>query len=154
MNREMSDLLQRFGITWPLPESIKKQENPAVLVPEDCVVSRLDYENRHVGVKDFPDKAGFEHFINHVNFPFDQTKESLLACLDYAASLRESLMPLTEGRRFRVVFSISQDDLKSTFTSTVSFYTIRPNEVLLADDLEEYKLEAVLVFDVPETART
>ena len=151
MNHQMSALLERFGLNWPLPDEITKEDLPSLVLAEDCVLLKRDFEgNRHVKVTDFPDKTGFEHFVNHVHFPFTQTKESLLSSLGYAESLRKSLLPLAEDRRLRVVLSISQDDRSPKFACTVSFYTIRRGEILITDDLEEYKSEAILVFDVPE----
>jgi hypothetical protein len=149
MNHQMSALLQRFGLKWPLTGAITKEDSPSLVVTEGCVLLKRE-GNRHVKITDFPDKTGFEHSINHVHFPFTQTKKSLLSSLRYAASLRESLLPLTEGRQFRVFLSVSQDDCSPKFTCTVSFYTIRRGEILITDDLEEYKSEAILVFDVPE----
>jgi hypothetical protein len=151
INRQMSALLQRFGLKWPLTGAITKEVSPSLVLAEGCVLLKRDYEgNRHVKITDFPDKTGFEHFINHVHFPFTQTKESLLSSLGYAESLRKSLLPLAEDRRLRVFLSISQDDRSPKFTCTVSFYTIRQGEILITDDLEEYESEAILVFDVPE----
>jgi hypothetical protein len=122
-----------------------------LVLAEDCVLLKRDYEgNQHVKITDFPDKTGFECFLNHVHFPLTKTKDSLLSRLRYADSLREALMPLAQGRRFRVILSISEDDRSPTFTCTVRFHRIRQGEDWISEDLEAYKLEAILVFDVPE----
>jgi hypothetical protein len=52
-------------------------------------------------------------------------------------------MPLTQDRQFRVIVALPEDD-----DCTVRFHQIRPGENWSAEDLEGYKSEAILVFDV------
>ena len=150
MNSRMSDLMQRLGVQWPLGADTTAAKIPKLELAEDSVLLKNDYErNRHVKVADLSDRTAFECFINHVHLPFTGTTESLLSCLRYAASLQEALMPLTQGRRFRVIVGISDDDRNARLGCTVRFHQIRPSEGWIAEDLEGYKSEAILVFDVP-----
>jgi hypothetical protein len=145
MNRRMSALLQNAGVFWPIMVP-SLAEVPAMDIVDDCVLLRSQWEtNRHLKVKDFHDKTGFECFINHVQPTFTGTSESLISCLEYATMVRQTLMPMMEVRRFRVIVSLSEDDSDCT----IRFHQIRSGETFMAQDLEGYKCEAIMVFDIP-----
>jgi hypothetical protein len=55
-------------------------------------------------------------------------------------------MPLTQDRQFRVIVSLSEDD-----DCTVRFHQVRTGEISIAENLEGFKSEAILVFDVPSS---
>jgi hypothetical protein len=150
MNGRMSALLQKVGLRWPLARSIPAQL-PSFEIFDDCVLFKSQWEpnKQHVKITDFPDKTGFECFINHVHLPFEGTNESLISCLAYVATLQEALIPLTQDRQFRVIVSLSEDDAFPTSACTVCFHQIRSGEASMSENLEGYKSEAVLVFDVP-----
>ena len=146
MNGKMSALLQRAGLRWPVAAHVVPVQLPTLEMFEDCVLLKSEWErNRHVKITNLPDKTGFECFINHIHLPFAGTNESLISCLDYAATLQEALMPVTQDRQFRVIVSLSEDDR----ACSVRFLQIRPGENSMSEDLEGYKSEAILVFDVP-----
>jgi hypothetical protein len=146
----MSALLQEAGLRWPLVRAVPSQL-PTLEIFEDCVLLKEQWapNRHHVKIADFPDRTGFECFINHVHFPFDGTNETITPCLGYAAALQEALMSLTEDRQFRVIVSLSEDDAFPKYAGTVRFHQIRLGENWVDDDLEGYKSEATLVFDVP-----
>lgn len=149
MNSKMSALLQRAGLRWPVVIHAAPGQLPTLEIFEDCVLLKNQWElNKHVQITDRFDKTDFECFINHVHLAFDGTNETLLPCLEYAATLQEVLMPLTRDRQFRVIVSLSQDDAFPKSACTVRFHQIRPDENSMAEDLEGYKSEAILVFDV------
>jgi hypothetical protein len=144
MNHKMSALLQRAGLRWPVVAHAIPGQLPALEIFTDCVLLKNEWEpNKHVKITDCFDKTGFECFINHVHLPFAGTNESLISCLEYAATLQEALMPLTQDRQFRVIVSLPEDD-----DCTVRFHQIRPGEETMSEDIEGYKSEAILVFDV------
>jgi len=149
----MSALLQRAGLRWPLVARANVGQPPTLKIFEDCVLLKNQWEpnKQHVKIKDLPDKTGFECFINDVHLPFDGTNESLISCLEYAATLQEALMRLTQDRQFRVIVSLSEDDEFPKSACTVRFHQIRTGENSMSDDLEGYKSEAILVFDVPSS---
>lgn len=152
MNSEMSGLMERLTVHWPLRTDAVAVNIAELELFQDCVLLRNDIErNRHIKVSDLPDKTGFECFINHIHIPFQGTKESLVSCLAHAVSIEKALIPLAENRRFRVIVGISEDDSSSDRTCTIRFHQIRSGEDWVADDLEGYKSEAVLVFDVPDS---
>ena len=149
MNDKMADLLQRAGLQ-PLVVHAIPGQLPALEIFEDSVLLKGQWDpNKHVKPADCFDKTGFECFINHVHLPFDGTNETLAPCLEYAATLQEALTPHTQERQFRVIVSLSEDEAFPESACTVRFHQIRPGEHSIAEDLERYKSEAILVFDVP-----
>ena len=152
MNGKMSALLQRAGLQWPVVVHAIPGQLSTLEIFEDCVLLKNEWEpNKHVKITDSFDKTDFECFINHVHLPFDGTNETLIPCLEYAATLQEALMPLTKDRQFRVIVSLSENDEFPKFACTVRFHQIRPGENSMSEDLEGYKSEAILVFDVPSS---
>lgn len=139
MNTRMSQLLTRLNVsltagTFP---SIAKAEFTIV---DDCVLLKNDGERaNNVAAADFPDRTGFECFVNHVHRPYDETRESLQSCIQYATGLRTQLSEIQNGRQFAVIVSVSDDDC------VVRFHQLRHGEHWLAEDLETYSQEGVLV---------
>lgn len=101
MNSKMSALLNRTGLRWPVSASV--EDFPELEAAHGCVLLKSQWQpnKQHVKIEDFPDKTGFECFINHVHFPFAGTKESLMSLLAYGAALTRSL---TGGPSLRVCF--------------------------------------------------
>jgi hypothetical protein len=151
MNRKMSALLEKANLRWPVESLVVPDKLEILEIFEDCVLLKKNWEpnKNHVKIADYPDKTGFECFINHDHLPFTGTNESLISCLEYAAVLQRALMPLTQDRRFRVMVSLSENDEFPKSACTVRFHQIRPGEDSMSDDLEGYESEAILVFDVP-----
>ena len=142
LNNRMSSLVQTLGVAWPPTEEATISKPLELEFVEDCVLLKGQYErNKHVTMESCFDKSGYESFINHVHLPFLETKESLIDCLSYATALQRALLPLAGSRRFRVMVAISDD-------CTVRFHEIRPGESPASDNIESYKSEAILVFDV------
>jgi hypothetical protein len=68
VNQKMASLLKREGITWPLPTEMIKASCPELEIVLDCVLLKNEYKkNTHVKIESFPDKTGFECFMNHVH---------------------------------------------------------------------------------------
>jgi hypothetical protein len=148
MNDKMVALLQRAALRWPVVPHAMPGQLPTVEIFQDCVLLKDQWDpNKHVKITDCSNKTGFECFINHVHLPFSGTNESLISCLEYATTLEEALLPLTEDRQFRVIVSLSEDDSDCA----VRFHQIRPGEEWMSEDLDGFSSEAILVFDVPSS---
>jgi hypothetical protein len=137
----MSELLRRMSISAASDEWI----SPGISLPLDLTTVDgsvfLKHEHdksRHVTLSQFPDRSGYESFVNHRHLPFDGRPESLLCCLSYASAIKRGLARLADGRRFQIVVSVSDDCM-------VRFHEIRPGENLMAEDLESYADEAILL---------
>ena len=151
----MSALLQGTGLQWPLAARFVPGQLPTLEVFKDCVLLKDQWEpnKRHAKIADLFDGTGFECFVNHVHLPFDGSRESVIACLEYAATLREVLGPLTPDRRFRVIVSLEEESTFPKSACTVRFHQIRTGENSMSENLEGYASEAILVFDVTGAAR-
>jgi hypothetical protein len=141
MNARMSGLLSQMNIpavpdNWVSPRHSHATE---LTTADGCVLLKDGYDtSRSVKLSDFPDKTGYEAFVNHIHFPFDGTQESLLRCLSFTRAIRRALTSIAGGRRFEIVVSVSDE-------GTVRFYEIRPGEIWIVDDLESYTEEAILL---------
>lgn len=150
MNNKMFVLLQKAGIRWPMMAHTISGPLPTMEIFDDCVLLKNQWEpnKQHVKITDLPDKTGFECFINHVHFPFDGSNKNFISCLEYAMTIQEALVPLTIDRQFRVIVALPEDEDDDC---TIRFHQIRPDENWITEDLEGYKSEAILVFDVPSS---
>jgi hypothetical protein len=144
MNAKMSALLAQFDSS--IPSSIANWDQlgePQLTEVGDSVLLKDQLKSTaHVTLADFQDRTGYECFINHVHVPFDTTRESLQASVEFASRLRSELALIAKGRPFLVILAISGKHCP------VRFHQRRPNEVWLDDDLEEYVEEAILVLPV------
>src|SRR5690349_10600596 len=104
MNTRMAQLLAQLKAS-PLaltgrPSAVKRE----FVVVDDSVFLKDEFGRaQDVTLGDFPDRTGFECFVNHVHFPFEGTKESLQSCLQYATDLRSQLTEFERGRKFIVI---------------------------------------------------
>ena len=148
----MSALLERANLQWPLVTDATSRQVPTLEIFEDCVLLKSEWHrNKHVKITDCFDKTGFECFINHVHFAFNGTNETLISGLEHAAAIQDALMTLARDRRFRIIVSLSEDDEFPESACAVRFHQIRRGEGWIAENLEGYKSEAILVFDVPNS---
>jgi hypothetical protein len=140
MNKQMSELLRQTDIPVPLRHEMRLGHRPlAFAIVDGSVLLKEEYEkNKHVPVTAFPDRTGFESFINHRHFSFDGTRESLVSCLTYAAALQKELSHFLP-KEFQIIVSIAQGDC------SIRFHENRINETWIADDLEGYAAEAILL---------
>jgi hypothetical protein len=145
MNARMSETLKKASITVPFAGPLLSDigASPSLVVVDGSLLLREEYEKaKHVKPDDFSDRTGFECFVNHVHFPYDGSRASLQSCLKFATALQKGLTEFGEGRRFLVIVSVSAD------SCVVRFHQCRPNENWVADDLEGYSEEAILILPV------
>ena len=143
LNSRMSSLLKGSGISLPLDEELGAEslKIPVFENVDGSVLLKQEFEGaQHVKGSDFPDRTGYECFINHVHLPFAQTRESLVSCLRYAIAVQSGLARLQPRRNFQIIVSVGE------VACTVRFHEVRIGESWVADNLEGYS-EAVLVLD-------
>jgi hypothetical protein len=115
-------------------------EGPALISAGDSVFLRDEFaRSRHHSVTDFADLRALETFINHVHFPFRDDRQSLLEAVEYSASLQKCLCEYSAEKKFVILMCVSDR------RCTVRFHQARTNETWLADDLDSYHDEAVMV---------
>ena len=142
LNRRMSALLLHAGVPVPFGDSLTPELSPvpAIEIVGEYVLLKKHYEaNKHVSPEGLQDKTGYECFINHVHFPFDGTGDSLKSCLRYAVALQHGLAQIAKNRGFQVIVSVSEHEC------TVRFHKLRQGESWIAEDLEGYADEAILL---------
>jgi hypothetical protein len=148
LNQRMSALLRQADIPVklfddPAPATVSM---PVLVVVGEFVLLKNQYEaNKHVSPADLPDKTGYECFINHVHFPFDGTGASLKSCLSYAIALQKALARIAKNRSFQVIVSVADHEC------IVRFHQLRQGETWIAEDLEGYAEEAVLLLETDQT---
>ena len=144
MNSSMQRLQESVGI--PLervfaeatPESL-----PALVTVEGCVLFADQAEGcRHVSLSHFPDRTGYECFVNHFHAPFDDTPAAFQELIARIAGIRKALALYAPDRMFLILVSIAKGEY------TMSFHQCRAGEAWLADDLEGYKEEAIAAIGV------
>jgi hypothetical protein len=144
MNGKMSDMLMAANIKrdfFEVPTWHNLRPHSFVVV-DGSVLLKDEYEkSKHVTLRDFPDRTGYECFVNHVHFPFDGTSNSFLTCLGFAVALLHGLADWADDRRFEVIISVGGD-------CTVRFHEIRSDENQMADNLDGYREEAILILSV------
>ena len=98
---------------------------------------------RTASLASFPDRTGFECFVNHIHIgdvvQISNVVESFRHALGWAEALRKKLERHGE---FNIIVSCDDTDC------SVRFHRIRPGETWLTDDLESYTAESVLVIPV------
>ena len=75
----MRQLLESVGIS--LPQALAKasvEDFPEMITVDGSVLLAQEYGlARSVSVKDFPDRTGYESFVNHFHIPYEGTRASL-----------------------------------------------------------------------------
>lgn len=119
------------------------QENGCVFLAELRSASSASTLN------DFPDRTGFECFVNHVHMSdylrvrlTTGRREVLAEAFAYASALMNVLQYSFESLRFTIILSYDGND------AVVRFHKTRPGEAWVDDDLESYQEEGVGVLTV------
>jgi len=135
----MAELLQDVDLErFETSDSSSTTTPPAFVTVGESVLLKSGWaEAKDISPSKFPDRTGFECFVNHVHLPL-VGEAQLVSTLHYVFQLRRALRGFGTGRNFRVIFSASDWD------SAVRFHELRPSESWLADDLESYLEEAIL----------
>lgn len=149
MNRRMSALLKHADISVPFDDRLLPRPLPvsSFTIVDGSVLLKDQYAlARHVSLASFPDRTGFECFVNHVHLPFDGTNESLESCLRYAVGLQQGLARLSKDRCFQVKVSLADNDC------AIRFHELRSSESWIAEDLDTYGDEALLLLTADSAA--
>ena len=141
MNQNMTNLLAQMKID-PSQVDLERAAVRLELVSTgDSVFLRDEFaQSRHHAIEDFADRSSLESQINHVHFPFRDDRQSLEEAIAYTACLRQSLGEFS-GKRFVIIVCVADR------RCTVRFHQVRKSESWLADDLDFYREEAVMVLD-------
>jgi hypothetical protein len=140
MNQKMAKLLTKANVELSDERHFDDQETECDPIDVNgSVLLKSEYlRSRHIAPEDYQDRTGYECFINHVHIPCKRGKKNLLSALGHLFGLRESREEQFPERAFVIIASFSRGEC------TVRFHQLRHNERWLGDDLEEYRLNAIL----------
>jgi hypothetical protein len=139
-NRSMRSLLETMDVSVPLSSaSLFSPSQELASIGGSVLLVEQHRQSASVSVEDFPDRTGYECFVNHIHLPYNGTRDSLVGLLEYVAQLRRGLEQYAPERQFLIILSISGAEC------VVRFHECRPGERWLASDLEGYKEESILV---------
>lgn len=132
-----------------LNENLSNLINLGFVEFEGCVLlNGLKKPPNHAQIADFQDKTGFECFINKIHiedyFADKKTpkKERAKQAVEFGRKLKEKLSLAFDCNRFEIFFSTDGEHY------IVNFHKIRNGEMWLSDNLDGYKDEGILVFNV------
>lgn len=134
----MAALLNKTGIRVPFAEGVDSDGETSTsfdIVNGSVLLQQEHQRAKHVKLTDFPDRTGFESFVNHVHFSLDGTPESIASCLQRAIRLKRDLARLRAandqaGKLARSQFSrtfpfVSLEDQKNDRRTTKSYAVLR-----------------------------
>lgn len=141
MNQKMVTESRNMARVDGLPLELAKVVDQGFLLKDDFVIlAALSKINTNATVGDFPDKTGYECFINSIHID-DYVDSNYLA---YACLFVENCFAEWRrgGRAGNIIAIISNDD----FGAVIKFHLMRNSESWVGPDLDEYE-DAVLVAD-------
>lgn len=144
MNTLMRQLLDKLGASLPRALDEASPERIPLMVTVEGSVLLADQErgSRSVSIQDFPDRTGYECFVNHYHIRYDGSHAALRQLVTEIAGVRKSLLEYAPDRGFLIIVSISGGEC------TIRFHERRPGEAWLAGDLEGYTEDAVAAISV------
>jgi hypothetical protein len=149
MNCRMADALKdspNTPETVALPAQLQELLDEGFCEMDDCVFfARFANRVKTASQSDFPDRTGYECFVNHVHvddyLEAGAASAPLLATIGVAFARR--LAEMLSARNGGFVVIVGSDDL----SSSVRFHRARNGESWLSDDLESYRDEAIAVLE-------
>jgi len=142
-NQAMLDLLRTLvaGAARPLASGLADLLREQLVQENGCwFLVALREGASTTSLASFPDRTGFECFVNHIHIrDFLETSDAP-ECLRQGLRWAEHLRGKLEGHgKFNIIVSCDDTDC------SVRFHRVRPGESWLLDDLEGYRAESVLV---------
>ena len=120
--------------------SILKSE---LIKKDDCVfVKSLLAQCDAVSSNNFPDKTGYECFVNHIHIDGIELEKALKIGVAFLNQISIIIRKFGIHGAIRGIVSANDTDV------TVSFHLLRPDEAWLSDNIEGYKEECVAEFEL------
>jgi hypothetical protein len=142
MNKKMATQIQHLNRNGgALPEALFQLAKSGFFEREGCIfLASLATAHTNVSARDFPDKTGYECFINSIHMD-DHVQEHYLyyACL-FVEKLFLAWRIRSPNEVARAIISSDDSD------AVVKFHTLREHESWVSEDLEKYE-ESILVAD-------
>ena len=142
MNQKMKHALHATEWTSnELPETLSNLAVRGFIEHDECFFLASTIEKKtNISSSDFPDKTGYECFINSIHIDDHIQSDYLInACL-LAETILKKLSMLEKNQLLRIIISSNE------FGATLKVHLLRTGESWLASNLEEYD-EAILFMD-------
>ena len=118
--------------------------NDGFVNKEECLFLKSCFEiETNVTINDFPDKTGFECFINSINIDDYVENDFLEQGILFAQEVFSTFKIIDSENTLNCIMSMDELGLK------IKFHLLRIDEEWLSDDLEAFE-EAILVVDSEE----
>jgi hypothetical protein len=125
----------------PIPDGLLGVLGGGFVLRSDCLIlASLEKKCSSVSVSDFPDRTGYECFVNVIHVDDYVDSDYLSYSISFALALIECWRENELGGDIRVV--VSNDELGGV----VRFHLIREGENWVAENIELYE-EAILIVD-------
>lgn len=146
MNSEMSKAYRNLSLAnVELDHRLGEIAESGFKYQDDCFFLGKCFDvDTNVSIDDFPDKTGYECFINSVNIDDYIDDGYLEQAVCFVRSVFSQWNKAQEGRKLIAILSMDEFGLK------VKFHMQRVGEQWLSGELEEYE-ESILVVDSSES---
>lgn len=152
LNLAMQGFLDRYGIDPmnppPLDPALARLLEPGVVQVDGCWLLASRTNSSPATLRQFPDRTGYEAFINHLHVADvleEGAEESAARVLSQAIAFARAIEALVAPHgAFEIVVGV---DKESPSDCHVRFYRRRPGETWVAQDLEGYEGEGILVLE-------
>lgn len=146
MNRNMTMAMQEIARADKLPSDLADLVNQGFLTRDGCVfLSGLAGRQTNASADDFPDKTGYECFVNSIHIDdYAESNYLACACLFVEACFAEWRRT---GSREVIKAVVSADE----FGAVVKIHVARSGESWVSEDIEKYD-DALLVADSDSAA--
>lgn len=142
MNRQMSTVYSQISLAdYKLDRTLLEIAESGLGRKEDCFfIEKCINIDTNASLDDFPDKTGYECFINSINIDDYVDCDYLLQGVMFTRKIFSLWNDLGENQKLIANFSLDEFGLK------VKFHLERSGEQWLSDELEDYE-ESILVVD-------
>ena len=141
---------ENFDDPKALPQKLLALLNGGFIETEQCIFLALLKKDAPVNRLDFPDRTGYECFVNHIHVE-DYLENGGLPPLEMvgrgialARELKERLSRQHGSKHFRIIVAFNGS------TCTVRFHTARPDEEWIDKSVDGHSDEAVAILETRE----
>ncbi|MCE9526871.1 MAG: hypothetical protein K8R36_12540 [Planctomycetales bacterium] len=124
-----------------MPIGLRRIVDAGLIMVDGCCLSRELASKSHAALVNFPDRTGYECFVNHVHVDDFAAGHWVPEAVRFVTALCARAKREYPDQSFRAI--VSTDGL----SCVARFHVLRPGECWGVDDLETYD-ECVLVMDL------
>jgi hypothetical protein len=123
----------------PLKEQLDAIANDGLVVIDECyLLSKEAHNTINVAINDFPDKTGYECFINHIHIDDYVSEDLVNQSISYASKVLHKWNEQQFDGELISIIGFDEDECSKKRGAVVRFHYRRQNESWLADDLDGF----------------